>query len=441
MMYSVHVRDDVLLDVYDTVGSGKTAGFLLPILSDLFSNGPSLPPLPPQASFRGGYRASKAYPEALILAPTRELTSQIYSEARKFTYRSYVRPCVVYGGTDIGHQLREIDRGCDVLVATPGRLVDLIERGRVSLANIRFLVLDEADRMLDMGFEPQIRRIVQGEDMPEAGNRQTLMFSATFPRDIQMLARDFLNDYIFLSVGRVGATSENITQRIEYVEDDEKRSVLLDILTADSTRGLTLIFVETKRMADTLSDYLLRSNFPTTSIHGDRTQREREMALNAFRTGRAPIMVATAVAARGLDIPNVTHVISFDLPTDIDDYVHRIGRTGRVGNVGLATAFFNRGNKNIARELVELLKEAKQEVPQWLESMLREANNYGRHGNRGGVRSGGASRDYRRYKNNNDYYQQGRNRHEYHDYGPSFYASSSAGGGYQSKHQSKTSWF
>ncbi|KAI8143938.1 P-loop containing nucleoside triphosphate hydrolase protein [Fennellomyces sp. T-0311] len=407
-------------------GSGKTAGFLLPVLSDMFTHGP-MPSTAPIPGYRGGYR-SKANPEVLILAPTRELTSQIYVEARKFTYRSYVRPCVVYGGADIGRQLREIDRGCNVLVATPGRLVDLMERGRISLSNIRYLVLDEADRMLDMGFEPQIRRIVQGEDMPDAQNRQTLMFSATFPRDIQMLARDFLNDYIFLSVGRVGATSENITQRIEqvniylwfvniwqnknrYVEEEEKRSVLLDIITADTTGGLTLIFVETKRMADTLSDYLLRHNFPATSIHGDRTQREREMALDAFRTGRAPIMVATAVAARGLDIPNVTHVISFDLPTDIDDYVHRIGRTGRVGNVGLATAFFNRGNKNIARELVELLKEAKQEVPYWLESLLRETS-YSR-----GRGRQGATRDYRRYKNNNnnDFYQL-RDRNDYQEY-------------------------
>lgn len=162
-----------------------------------------------------GYRPRKAYPEVLILAPTRELTSQIYDEAKKFAYRSFVRPCVVYGGADIGFQLRQIDRGCNLLVATPGRLVDLIERARISLANIRYLVLDEADRMLDMGFEPQIRRIVEGEDMPGVMDRQTLMFSATFPRDIQVLARDFLKEYIFLSVGRVGATSENITQKIE----------------------------------------------------------------------------------------------------------------------------------------------------------------------------------------------------------------------------------
>lgn len=193
-------------------GSGKTGGFLFPILSAAFANGPKPPPTAPSGG--PGYRGRKAYPTALILAPTRELVSQIHEEAKKFAYRSWVRPAVVYGGADIGQQLRELDRGCDMLSATPGRLVDLIERGRISLANVSYLVLDEADRMLDMGFEPQIRRIVDGEDMPDVNNRQTLMFSATFPRDIQMLARDFLRDYIYLVVGRVGSTSENITQKV-----------------------------------------------------------------------------------------------------------------------------------------------------------------------------------------------------------------------------------
>ncbi|KAI1339005.1 DEAD-domain-containing protein [Xylariaceae sp. FL0016] len=378
-------------------GSGKTGGFLFPILSQAFQTGPSQTPV---SAPGGGYgRQRKAYPTSLILAPTRELVSQIYDEARKFAYRSWVRPCVVYGGADIGSQLRQIERGCDLLVATPGRLVDLIERGRISLQNIKYLVLDEADRMLDMGFEPQIRRIVEGEDMPNVDNRQTLMFSATFPRDIQMLARDFLKDYVFLSVGRVGSTSENITQKVEYVEDVDKRSVLLDILHTHGA-GLTLIFVETKRMADSLSDFLINQNFPATSIHGDRTQRERERALEMFRNGRCPILVATAVAARGLDIPNVTHVVNYDLPTDIDDYVHRIGRTGRAGNTGHSTAFFNRGNRGVVRDLLELLKEANQEVPAFLETIARESSFGGGRGGRSGGGRGrgqGANRDFRKY--------------------------------------------
>ncbi|KAI7860816.1 P-loop containing nucleoside triphosphate hydrolase protein [Circinella umbellata] len=376
-------------------GSGKTGGFLFPVLSELFAKGPLEQPAEDQSR---GYRSRKAYPTVLILAPTRELVSQIFDEAKKFAYRSWVRPAVVYGGADIGSQIRQIERGCDLLVATPGRLVDLIERARISLANIRYLVLDEADRMLDMGFEPQIRRIVEKEDMPGVDDRVTLMFSATFPRDIQYLARDFLKDYIFLSVGRVGSTSENITQKVEYVEDEDKRSVLLDILHSTEVQGLTLIFVETKRMADMLSDFLISNNFPATSIHGDRSQRERERALDSFRTGRTPIMVATAVAARGLDIANVSHVISYDLPSDVDDYVHRIGRTGRAGNTGLATAFFNRGNKNIVNDLIDILKEANQEVPSFLESVSRETRSFG--GGRGRGRGRGGSfggRDFRKY--------------------------------------------
>lgn len=377
-------------------GSGKTGGFLFPVLSESFSTGPSPAPEGAQGSYM-----RKAFPTAVVLAPTRELATQIFDEAKKFTYRSWVRPTVVYGGADVGSQMRELDRGCDLLVATPGRLNDLLERGKISLAKVKYLVLDEADRMLDMGFEPQIRHIVEGCDMPGVEDRQTLMFSATFPVDIQHLARDFLSDYIFLSVGRVGSTSENITQRILYVEDEDKKSALLDLLSA-SNDGLTLIFVETKRMADQLTDFLIMQNFAATAIHGDRTQGERERALAAFRSGRANLLVATAVAARGLDIPNVTHVINYDLPSDVDDYVHRIGRTGRAGNTGVSTAFFNRGNKNIVKGLVEILTEANQEVPAFLNDISRESS--GIRGGRGGgffnSRASG-SRDYRKQGNGN----------------------------------------
>ncbi|CAO3594407.1 unnamed protein product [Absidia cylindrospora] len=353
-------------------GSGKTAGFLFPVLSRLFNEGPQ--EVVEKKDKGGSSRDSqKAYPEILILAPTRELASQIYKETKKFCYRSFVRPCVAYGGADIGQQLRLLGRGCQVLVATPGRLVDILERRRLSLKNIRYLVLDEADRMLDMGFEPQIRRIVQGEDMPEPTGRHTLMFSATFPKSIQALAKEFLNDYVFFTVGKVGGTSENIKQQIIYVEDKNKQSLLLETLEQNGQgAGLTLVFVETKRMADTLCGYLVGHGKKATVIHGDRLQREREEALQAFRSGEVPILVATAVAARGLDIPNVTHVISYDVPKDIDDYTHRIGRTGRAGNTGLATAFFERRNRFIAADMVGLLKEANQTIPDWLQSMADE---------------------------------------------------------------------
>lgn len=378
-------------------GSGKTAAFLVPILNQIYESGPRPSP-------QSNYGRQKQYPLGLVLAPTRELATQIYDEARKFAYRSRMRPAVVYGGSNIVEQMRELDRGCHLLVATPGRLADMLARGKIGLNNCRYLVLDEADRMLDMGFEPQIRRIVQEDTMPPTGERQTLMFSATFPKEIQILARDFLSNYIFLAVGRVGSTSENITQKIVWVEEQDKRSYLLDLLQASSfsdPSALTLVFVETKKGADMLEEYLHNMGYPVTSIHGDRSQREREDALRRFRAGKAPILVATAVAARGLDIPHVKHVINFDLPGDVEEYVHRIGRTGRMGNLGLATSFFNNKNHNLVRDLVSLLIEANQELPPFLDDMISEPRYSGGSTRRpantkGGRFSGGfGARDYR----------------------------------------------
>uniref|UniRef100_A0A8C7KI89 RNA helicase n=1 Tax=Oncorhynchus kisutch TaxID=8019 RepID=A0A8C7KI89_ONCKI len=380
-------------------GSGKTAAFLVPVLSQIYTQGPGdAAAAGKNGQDSGKYGRRKQYPLSLVLAPTRELALQIYEESRKFAYRSRVRPCVVYGGADIGQQIRDLERGCHLLVATPGRLVDMMERGKIGLDYCNYLVLDEADRMLDMGFEPQIRRIVEQDTMPPKGIRQTMMFSATFPKEIQMLARDFLEDYIFLAVGRVGSTSENITQKVVWVEDGDKRSFLLDLLNATGKESLTLVFVETKKGADALEDFLYREGYACTSIHGDRSQRDREEALNQFRSGRCPILVATAVAARGLDISNVKHVINFDLPSDIEEYVHRIGRTGRVGNLGLATSFFNDKNSNITKDLLDILVEAKQEVPSWLESLGYENQHKGNTGRGRSKRfsSGGfGARDYR----------------------------------------------
>lgn len=368
-------------------GSGKTAAFLVPILNQIYEAGP-VKHMP--------FNRRKQYPLGLVLAPTRELATQIYDEARKFAYRSRVRPCVVYGGSPVHEQLRELERGCHLLVATPGRLVDMLARGRVALDYCRHLVLDEADRMLDMGFEPQIRKIVECHTMPKTGERQTLMFSATFPKQIQVLAQDFLHNYVFLAVGRVGSTSENITQKVVWVEEMDKRSYLLDLLNAfnllqrsrPEEDQLILVFVETKKGADQLEEYLDSQGYPVTSIHGDRNQREREDALRRFRTGQTPILVATAVAARGLDIPHVRQVINFDLPSDVEEYVHRIGRTGRMGNLGVATSFFNDSNRGLARELVELLVEAKQDVPNWLTSTAADGR-IGGGGRRTASRSGG----------------------------------------------------
>lgn len=414
-------------------GSGKTAAFLVPILDQMYQRGPEM--------YRPAVRR-KQFPMGLVLAPTRELATQIYDEARKFSYRSRLRPCVVYGGSILQEQFRELDRGCHLLVATPGRLGDMLDRGKISLENCKFLVLDEADRMLDMGFEPQIRRIVE-KDMPVVGERQTLMFSATFPDVIQKLARDFLDNYIFLAVGRVGSTSENITQKVVWTAEPDKRAFLLDLLTASANSAagtadkLTLVFVETRKGADYLEEYLGSMNFPVSCIHGERSQREREDALRRFRSGDTPILVATAVAARGLDIPHVTHVINFDLPTDIEEYVHRIGRTGRMGNLGVATSFFNDKNRNIVRDLVELLSETNQEVPSWLESFAHDMNapNFSRRGGGGSKSryggSGFGARDYRQQPGGGGSGGGGPSRSGGGSRGYNSYGGGGGGGGYQ----------
>lgn len=367
-------------------GSGKTGGFLFPVIVTLLQRGA----LPEPEGRRGKY----SFPAALVLAPTRELVSQIYDESLKFTYCTGIRPVVIYGGTSVSDQQRDLERGVDILVATPGRLVDFIERGRIKLDCIQFLVLDEADRMLDMGFEPQIRRIVESEGMPR--ERQTFMFSATFPNEIQKLAGDFLIDYIFVAVGSVGAPSKDVIQRVEWVEQNDKVNFVLDFLRNTGIDGLILIFVETKRGADLLEEILYDNRIPAASIHGDKSQREREDALKTFKSGKTPVLVATDVAARGLDIPNVTNVINYDLPSNLDDYIHRIGRTGRVGNVGYAVSLFNDKNANIGRELAESLINNDQECPDWLERKYYQSTQRGFSGGRGRGRGRFGAKDYRK---------------------------------------------
>ncbi|XP_037403470.1 probable ATP-dependent RNA helicase DDX4 isoform X1 [Pygocentrus nattereri] len=345
-------------------GSGKTAAFLLPILQQLMSD---------------GVAASKfsevQEPEAIIVAPTRELINQIYLEARKFAYGTCVRPVVVYGGINTGYTIREVLKGCNVLCGTPGRLLDIIGRGKVGLSKLRYLVLDEADRMLDMGFEPDMRKLVSSPGMPAKEERQTLMFSATYPEDIQRLAADFLKtDYLFLAVGVVGGACSDVEQHIIQVDQYSKREQLLELLKTTGTER-TMVFVETKRSADFIATFLCQEKVPTTSIHGDREQREREKALGDFRSGQCPVLVATSVAARGLDIEHVQHVVNFDMPSSIDEYVHRIGRTGRCGNTGRAVSFFNpESDTPLARSLVKVLAGAQQEVPSWLEEIAFSAH-------------------------------------------------------------------
>ncbi|GAB1298552.1 RNA helicase [Apodemus speciosus] len=340
-------------------GSGKTAAFLLPILAHMM---------------RDGITASRfkelQEPECIIVAPTRELINQIYLEARKFSFGTCVRAVVVYGGTQFGHSIRQIVQGCNILCATPGRLMDIIGKEKIGLKQVKYLVLDEADRMLDMGFGPEMKKLISCPGMPSKEQRQTLLFSATFPEEIQRLAGEFLkSNYLFVAVGQVGGACRDVQQTVLQVGQYSKREKLVEILRNIGDER-TMVFVETKKKADFIATFLCQEKISTTSIHGDREQREREQALGDFRCGKCPVLVATSVAARGLDIENVQHVINFDLPSTIDEYVHRIGRTGRCGNTGRAISFFDTESDNhLAQPLVKVLSDAQQDVPAWLEEI------------------------------------------------------------------------
>ena len=346
-------------------GSGKTSAFLLPIISLMLKH----------SIYSDPSHSGTITPSTLILVPTRELAIQIYSEAQRFAYGSDIRCGLYYGGTSIEHQNRVLTKGCHVLVATPGRLLDCLHHGRILLSKIKFLVVDEADRLMDRGFLPDITDISSKFDMPVAGARQTLLFSATLPREIQELGDQLLcKDYVFLTVGKLGKPANSIKQVVLQVHGTEKLSRLIKLLK-DCKGQKIIVFVESKRQTDLLASQVCQEHMQATSIHGSRMQQERELALYDFMSGKRLILIATAVAGRGLDIKNVDHVINYDLPRDnFDEYVHRIGRTGRIGNNGLATSFYDPMQDScIARKLVYALATSEQDVPAFLEDAANQA--------------------------------------------------------------------
>lgn len=355
-------------------GSGKTASFLIPTIAGMLRSKELMEP-----SGRRPGEEGVVHPAAVVLAPTRELASQIDVEAAKLCHWTPIVPLCVYGGAPARSQLEALAQAGPhplLLTATPGRLIDFVDRGIIKLSGVGFLVLDEADRMLDMGFEPQVRQIVQKRDMPPPSKRATLMFSATFPEPIQKLATDFLRPgYTWIAVGVVGSTTSSITQRLLESSMDRNKKMQLLAEQLREIEGRTLVFVRMKRSAHQVKRRLERDfDIKAGEIHGDRSQAQREAALDSFRDGKIAVLIATNVAARGLDIPNVTHVVNFDLPTaeaDFPDYVHRVGRTGRAGHRGVATSFYvpgfdpKQGNGKIAPMLLQFLEDADQEIPEW----------------------------------------------------------------------------
>ena len=321
-------------------GTGKTAAFALPLLQRLF-----VETAPAAAN-------GKRRPRALILTPTRELAAQVHDSLRAYAKHIKMFSTTIFGGVGMGPQVDALRRGVDVLVATPGRLIDHMERRTVDLSGIEILVLDEADRMLDMGFLPAIRRILGV--LPK--QRQTLLFSATFADEIKKIAAQFMRDPAEVQVAARNSVVATITHRVHPVETARKRDLLLHLLAQDSRRQ-TLVFSRTKHGANKLADFLEKYGLRTAAIHGNKSQGARTKALKEFKDGKVTVLVATDIAARGLDIDQLPMVVNYDLPMVAEDYVHRIGRTGRAGAEGLAVSLVAPEEAPLVRDIKRLLKQ------------------------------------------------------------------------------------
>ncbi|CAK1585885.1 unnamed protein product [Parnassius mnemosyne] len=333
-------------------GSGKTLAYILPAIVHII-NQPRL--------------LRDEGPIVLVLAPTRELAQQIQQVATDFGQNVQVRNTCIFGGAPKGPQGRTLERGVEIVIATPGRLIDFLEKDTTNLRRCTYLVLDEADRMLDMGFEPQIRKIIE-QIRPD---RQVLMWSATWPKEVQNLAEEFLHDYIQINIGSLSlSANHNILQIVDVCEEWEKNDKLLTLLNEISSEEetKTIIFAETKRKVDEITKTINRAGWRALAIHGDKNQQDRDYVLGQFRQSNGGILVATDVAARGLDVEDVKFVINYDYPNNSEDYVHRIGRTGRSQNTGTAYTLFTPTNSAKAKDLMSVLQEANQVVnPRLLE--------------------------------------------------------------------------
>ena len=319
-------------------GTGKTAAFAIPILQNLF--------------LQKNHEVENNTIKALILTPTRELAIQIDESFSAYGKHTGIRHTVVFGGVSQFHQVKELRRGIDVLIATPGRLLDLMSQRIVSLQHIKMFVLDEADRMLDMGFINDVKKIIA--KLPV--KRQTLFFSATMPPEISRLSGSILNNPVKVEVTPVSSTAEKIDQAVYLVEKNDKRQLLIHLLK-DNTIQNALVFTRTKHGADKIAQELYRARISSGAIHGNKTQSARQNALNNFKTGKIRVLVATDIAARGIDVDDLSHVINFELPNIPETYVHRIGRTGRAGASGIALSFCDMEEREFLRDIHKLTKQ------------------------------------------------------------------------------------
>ena len=334
-----HLLEDRDLLGCAQTGTGKTAAFALPILARL-AEGP---------------RAAPGAPHCLVLTPTRELAIQIDESFGSYGRHVRLSHTVIFGGVKQGKQVEALRRGVDILVATPGRLLDLMGQGHIRLGSVSRFVLDEADRMLDMGFLHDVRRVIK--ELPD--RRQTLLFSATMPDDIAALSRRILRDPVRVAVTPVASTVDRVRQRLLLVERGDKQALLTDVLQ-DRNVGRALVFTRTKHGANKVAKKLAQSHVNAEAIHGNKSQNARQRALESFRKGQTRVLVATDIAARGIDVEGITHVINFDLPNIPESYVHRIGRTARAGADGMAISFCDQEERAYLRDIERLIR---QQVP------------------------------------------------------------------------------
>lgn len=377
-------------------GSGKTLAFLLPALTHIRKE---------MARQQEGGQQRSAGPLALILAPTRELAKQIEEVAVQFRRLTKVKTVCCIGGEPRGRQLGMYDNGAQLMIATPGRLNDFLEAGDMSLRQCGFVVMDEADRMLDMGFEPQVRSILEQLN----SERQTMMFSATWPEEVQDLASEFLRDFTFMNIGSVElSANRNITQSVKVCPRDYKQENFLNDMSDEMAGKKVLVFTERKATVDRIERMLRNTRTRAMGIHGDKSQRQRSETIQRFKDGSCQVMVATDVAARGLDINDVEYVVNYDFPLDIENYIHRIGRTGRANKKGRSITYITPEEGNFAQKLIEILREAEQEVSQELIDLAKHARTQ-KYDNKKmkGKLGRGREKDYMRQKGRTQYGFQG----------------------------------
>ncbi|XP_076659541.1 putative ATP-dependent RNA helicase DDX43 [Halictus rubicundus] len=337
-------------------GTGKTLAFLLPALIHI--EGQETP------------RSQRNGPNVLVMAPTRELALQIEKEVNKYSYHGIKAVCV-YGGGSRKEQVNLVLQGVEIVIATPGRLNDLVEANVLNVTSVTYLVLDEADRMLDMGFEPQIRKTL----LDIRPDRQTVMTSATWPQGVRRLAQSYMKNPIQIFVGSLDlATVHTVIQKIDIIDEEDKTNMMYQFFRGMGPKDKVIVFFGKKSRVDDIASELALQGVNCQSIHGGREQVDREQALEDLKTGEVQILLATDVASRGIDIEDVTHVLNYDFPRDIEEYVHRVGRTGRAGRTGESITFMTRRDWGLARELINILEEANQEVPEELYRMAERHN-------------------------------------------------------------------